>query len=167
MRVHQPQGTRGSLKWIKRATNEKWDTLELPILEKIRGATAIDWRSPRENDHFAEYRDADFLTLLGKPTLVGALRKFWPPRGPQWDGLGLTDNGALLLVEAKAHVAELCSPGSGASPKSRAWIKNDFTKWQRNLTRDRIEPNGVTHTISLRIELHIFTLCAKMTLQRG
>ena len=34
----------------------------------------------------------------------------------------MTDNGEVLLVEAKAHVAEMCSPGTSARPESRAKI---------------------------------------------
>ncbi|WP_079731340.1 hypothetical protein [Novosphingobium mathurense] len=75
-----------------------------------------------ENDDFAEYRDGDFLDLIGLGNLRPALSDFWPDRGPQWDALGVSDRGAVLLVEAKAHVGETCSPGTSASEASRKRI---------------------------------------------
>ena len=45
--------------------------------------------------------DLDALTLPQR-----SLSSFWPRRGPQWDGLARTGRGDLLLVEAKAHVAD-------------------------------------------------------------
>jgi hypothetical protein len=77
----------------------------------------ISWLSPREEDDWAEYRDGDFLRLLGLERLNADLKRFWPSRGPQWDALGLTSEGRPVLVEAKAHLAELTSncQASGAS----------------------------------------------------
>jgi hypothetical protein len=122
MRTIQPQGRRGSLKWIQCAVNERWVALERPILRELRSG-AITWLSPLAMDQFAEYRDATFLELVGHQRLVGELRAFWPALGPQWDALGVTDKGDVLLVEAKAHIAEMCSPGTAASPVSRARIE--------------------------------------------
>jgi hypothetical protein len=43
---------------------------------------------------------------------------FWPnPGNRSWDGIARCD-GEWLLLEAKANEAELCSPGTGASPPS-------------------------------------------------
>jgi hypothetical protein len=123
-RVPQPAGKRGSLKWIQRATNERWPELDGPILAKLPLASTVEWRSPLQSDDFAEYRDGAFLDRLGRGDLTVALNDFWPRRGPQWDALGRTDRGDLLLVEAKAHVPELCSPGTAASESSRARIKD-------------------------------------------
>jgi hypothetical protein len=47
-----------------------------------------------------------------------SLVEFWPERGPVWDALATTSSGALLFVEAKAHVRELVSPPSKATPDS-------------------------------------------------
>jgi len=122
MRVVQAQGTRGSLKWIQQAVNGAWPTLDQPILHKTGGAS-ITWLSPLASDQFAEYRDGSFLEQIGKGDLQPALKKFWPARGPQWDALGKTSQGDVLLVEAKAHVAEMCSPGTAAGPGSRSQIE--------------------------------------------
>jgi hypothetical protein len=120
MRVAQPEGARGSLRWMQRAVAERWDDLEAPIAARV--GAPVEWRSPRADDDFAEYRDAAFLRLLGLERLEGALADFWPKRGPQWDALGVTAAGQVILVEAKAHVAEFCSPASGASEESLAHI---------------------------------------------
>ena len=82
-----------------------------------------EWKSPLRADDYYEYRD-DFLQPLALSEHEAALRRFWPKNGPQWDALarltGKTGPGALL-VEAKAHPAELSTP-CGASPASREWI---------------------------------------------
>ena len=124
-RVSQPVGGRGSLKWIQRAVNEAWPALNQPILNVIGKDQSIDWRSPIEGDDFAEYRDGAFLERLGLAHLKSELAAFWPARGPQWDALGVTSAGTVLLVEAKSHIAEMCSPGSQArrncrGPRSKA-----------------------------------------------
>jgi hypothetical protein len=122
-RIRQKTGVKGSLKWIQKAIGEGWASLNDPILAKIPGARSIEWRSPLAVDEYAEYRDEEFLSRLGVGHLAGALREFWPSRGPQWDALGITDTGSLLLVEAKSHVAEMCSPGTTAAETSRERIK--------------------------------------------
>lgn len=132
-RVVQPQGTKGSLKWIQRAVNGRWPSLESPILARMGSGRVIEWRSPLEADGFAEYRDASFLTVLGLEHLRTELRDFWPAGGPQWDALGLTNDGGVLLVEAKAHVGEMCSPGTGASEASRMIITERLTRLSERL----------------------------------
>jgi hypothetical protein len=117
-RIPQPAGKRGSLKWIQRCVNQHADVIDGPILARLDGARSISWRSPLLSDDFAEYRDADFLDLLGLSRLAPHLKDFWPNRGPQWDALGLSDKGDVLLVEAKAHIGELHSPPSAAGEKS-------------------------------------------------
>jgi len=122
MRTPQPEGRHGSLRWIQRATQEPWPSLNHPILSAIPSAKTIVWLSPLKSDAFAEYRDDAFLTLLGLSHLIEPLQAFWPKRGPQWDALGKTDNGQVLMVEAKAHIPEMCSPGTSAGEASRVRI---------------------------------------------
>jgi hypothetical protein len=86
------------------------------ILPRLVGTKTIRWRSPLVDDQYAEYRDAGFLDRLGLKTVV--LGKFWPDRGPQWDALAQCDVENVLLVEAKSHVAELCSSPAGAEAGS-------------------------------------------------
>ncbi len=122
-RVSQPEGTRGSLKWIQRAVNDRTSVLDGALLPMLKGAHSIGWRSPLRQDQFAEYRDTAFLELVGLGEWSGALAQYWPQRGPQWDALGVSDRGDILLVEAKAHVAEMCSPATQASQASLGKIE--------------------------------------------
>ena len=77
--------------------------------------TVIDWRSPIADDDYAEYYDQAFLDRLGVGELTMPLDEFWPKSGPRWDGLGRTADGKLILVEAKAHIAEAVDYRSKAS----------------------------------------------------
>lgn len=123
MRVAQNLGTKGSLKWIQRAIGERPDLLQPDAIGDIR------WVSPLETDDFAEYRDEDFLDVVGLSHLGASLRAFWPRRGPQWDALGVTKTG-VVLVEAKAHIGEFRSPPSQAGAHSRAKITAAFGRVQ-------------------------------------
>jgi hypothetical protein len=122
-RVSQLAGKLGSLKWIQRAVNEAWPSLNEPIANAVGKDQAIDWRSPLHSDDYAEYRDGAFLERLGLGHLRPELAAYWPSGGPQWDALGVTSGGTVLLVEAKAHIAEMCSPSSSASETSLSLIK--------------------------------------------
>jgi len=114
-RVIQPEGKRGSLKWIQRYVNQDAAVLDAEIIPKLDGAKSILWKSPLTSDQFAEYRDNNFLNVLELSHLSDRLEAFWPRRGPQWDALAKTDRNDVLLIEAKAHIAELRSPASAAS----------------------------------------------------
>lgn len=117
MRVAQPEGQRGSLKWIQLAVERS------PHVLQPAGLPPITWVSPRLDDARAEYRDAAFLEVLGLGGHAPALAEFWPQRGPQWDALGQTERGPVL-VEAKAHVQEFFSPASQAGALSMTRIRH-------------------------------------------
>jgi len=128
-RIVQRRGERGSLKWIQACVNTRPHILDAAILAQLPMAKSIEWRSPLESDDFAEYRDALFLAQLDLDELAPDLAAFWPDRGPQWDALGITDAGHVLLVEAKAHIDELCSPPSAAkAERSTALIKSSLAE---------------------------------------
>lgn len=118
MRVAQPIGERGSLRWIQTAVNRCPSVLFEALPDTLKAKGEIEWLSPLEDDEFAEYRDAAFLRCVGTPELAADLSKFWPAKGPQWDALGRMPGGDILLVEAKAHVDEMCCLPSKASPRS-------------------------------------------------
>lgn len=126
MRIPQPGATRGSLRHIQICVND------CPALIQPAALPPIRWVSPLARDAHAEYRDAAFLHRLGLASLAPALKAFWPTRGPQWDALGLTQQGPVLL-EAKAHLSEFRSPPSKAGPKSAAQIARAFAKLQADL----------------------------------
>jgi hypothetical protein len=126
MRVEQPRGTRGSLKWIQLAVGQGGQTLCPSSFPPVR------WVSPLAEDNFAEYRDASFLVRLGLEALTPNLREFWPARGPQWDALGVFDGG-IVLVEAKAHIREFFSPPTTASGRSLEQIRVAFALTRASL----------------------------------
>jgi len=95
--------------------NHRPDLLDEGILARIPGAGSVEWISPLASDSYAEYRDADFLSVVGADAAAPALASFWPRSGPQWDALGRTNRGDILLVEAKAHIGEMFSPPTGAT----------------------------------------------------
>lgn len=116
-------------------------------------AWTIDWLSPRRSDDWAEYRDAGFLTTLHLPELVEDLATFWPRGGPQWDALGLASDGTRVLVEAKAHVAELrstCGAGADSLKQIRAAMDRTKARWGAESSHDWTAPfyqyaNRLTH----------------------
>jgi hypothetical protein len=124
MRVVQPEGRCGSLKWIQRLVVMRPELCDAQLRAQGAplGESSLEWLSPTRDDDWAEYRDADFLRRIGHPELIDALRHFWPRGGPQWDGLARDTSGAIYLFEAKAHVGEMASTCQ-ASAKSRAQIE--------------------------------------------
>jgi hypothetical protein len=139
MRVVQPAGTRGSLKWIQRAVNDCPRLLFEALKAAGLKAETIDWRSPLRDDGWAEYRDSSFLARIGHPELSNALREFWPARGPQWDALAIAD-GEVLLVEAKAHITELLSPPSAAAGRSLEHIERSLAQTIAAFGADPLAP---------------------------
>jgi hypothetical protein len=122
-RFPQKKATRGSQRWIQIFINERPD-----ILKKQIGLGNINWLSPLKSDEFAEYRDKAFLDLLGISLKKRSLSDFWPSRGPQWDALGMSEAGETILVEAKAHVQEIFSPPTNASPESLKLIHKSLAE---------------------------------------
>jgi len=120
----QPQGTKGSLKWIQRLVNVRPEIINQQIAQAInlRKDDDIYWLSPLSTDKYAEYRDASFIQRLGIILDGRSGASFWPNRGPQWDALGKTDSGKVFLIEAKAHLEEIVSPGTQASEISKRKI---------------------------------------------
>ena len=119
MRAVESGAARGSLKWIRKAVNEHTELLNARVCESLAlpHDIEIEWKSPLAGDEFAEYRDDDFLAMLGVKQLQHPLSLFWPVLGPQWDALATVGRDGLLIVEAKANVPEAVSPGTGAKGK--------------------------------------------------
>ena len=110
-RLVQKPAHKGSQRWLQELVNRRADLLDNLLLPRLglNGNDVINWLSPLEADGFSEYRDEAFLELLSVHLEKRSLNSFWPPRGPVWDGLGLTTRGDVILVEAKAHISELSS----------------------------------------------------------
>jgi hypothetical protein len=129
-RIQQGHGVKGSQKWIQKLINEKPDLFNSLIRTKLdlRDTSTITWLSPIAEDGYAEYRDQAFLDLLDITLIKVPLSDFWPLRGPVWDGLGKSKTGKVFLVEAKSHISEILSPGTGAGVKSLRKIKKSLDK---------------------------------------
>lgn len=135
MSVHdQSEGKKGSLKWIQRLINEKQHLLDGHILKQLSlsPGSSITWISPIK-PNFTEYRDDDFLKAVGHPELIEKLKTFWPKNGPQWDALGVTSDGTVILVEAKAHIAEILTSSGAKDSDSIKMIKSAFKKVREDL----------------------------------
>jgi hypothetical protein len=120
--------TRGSQKWLQLLVNDHSELINQKINELLGTAQLdrISWKSPIGDDNFAEYSDREFLDRLGINLENRSLASFWPSGGPHWDALGRSDTKKIFLVEAKAHIEEIISPGCGASPHSRNLIEQSL-----------------------------------------
>ena len=136
--VHKtPVAARGSRKWLQILVNRCPELLEEQILCKLSlSAGEIDWRSPLRSDDYAEYYDHDFVKKLRICLKRRPLESFWPRSGPRWDGLGVTDGGQSLLVEAKAHVRELRSTIGAKSNSSVSRILYSFAETKEYMRVD-------------------------------
>ncbi len=113
----RPPETRRSEHWLRVIVNKHPRVMDAAIAQAFAWHNlAIDWRSPRQDDGYAEYYDQAFLDRLGAVELMMPLEEFWPKGGPRWDGLGRTGDGKLILVEAKAYIEEAVDFRSKASP---------------------------------------------------
>src|SRR3972149_1570207 len=110
-RKEQQTAKRGSQKWLQVLVNDKPEILDREIAQllQLESDNQIEWLSPMKDDAYAEYSDDEFLERLKVNLNQVTLGNFWPRRGPVWDGLGRTNRGDVILLEAKAHIAEMVS----------------------------------------------------------
>ena len=120
----QGKAYKGSQKWLQNLVNDCPDLLNRAIAEQSSiSAETINWLSPLSADSYREYYDQPFLDRLEIKLDKRTLGSFWPPSGPRWDGLGKTDKGQILLVEAKSHIRELISSLGARNPCSKSQIR--------------------------------------------
>ena len=97
--------------------------------------SSLVWKSPLEEDRFAEYRDDAFLRVVGLEHLTQSLAAFWPPGGPCWDGLARIETAGILsgvvLVEAKSYPQEMEGIGCRAKGRSRDQIQRALRAAQK------------------------------------
>lgn len=96
------------------------------LLDKALGVK-LNWFSPIEKDDFKEYQlnGLQMKTVLGlSDEAIDDLNKFWPSREPQWDGIAMSDNDTLYLIEAKSHLSEI-TPASEGKSEENTEKKND------------------------------------------
>jgi hypothetical protein len=154
------KATRGSQKWLQIGVNRCPEILNdaIVVAAKMPLGTKIEWLSPLEDENFAEYRDQAFVDKLGLELKHRPLNSFWPQRGPVWDGLARTSSGELLVVEAKAHIPEMVSPASKASPPSLERIERALKETRRALApRTTVSWSGTFYQYTNRLA-HLFLL---------
>ena len=165
-RVVQVAAARGSQKWLQILVNRHPAQINhyLAHTLELRDSEGIEWRAPLENDDYAEYRDQAFLDRLGVPAESADMKAFWPTLGPQWDGLAKTDQGRLVLLEAKAHISEMCSTPTRAKGKSQALIHASLDETKQFLgSRAKVDwsacfyqyTNRLAHLYFLREKAHL------------
>ena len=127
-RYSQGVKNKGSQKYIQKLINLNAHLINRKIIEAfdLKENLNIEWVSPLLNDHYAEYRDKDFLSRLGLDALREDLRKFWPRGGPQWDALAMGDDN-IFLVEAKSHISEIRSSSRVKNPASVKLIEKSLS----------------------------------------
>lgn len=151
---------KGSQKWMQIGANDRPDVLQeaLRASGAVRNEATVEWLSPLAAEDYVEYRDGAFLDLLKVELKKRDLYSFWPPRGPMWDGLARTSDGEVLLVEAKAHIAEMVSPASKASPGSLKLIEKALRETQAALApRVDMAWHGTFYQIANRLA-HLYLL---------
>lgn len=155
----QNSNSHGSLKNLQVSINEKKDFLDDEISKVIGKKMNINWKSPLKANGYAEYRDSDFLKVLGLNKMTFSLSNFWPNNGPQWDALGVNKDGKIILVEAKANIPEMVSPGTGAkSVISINKIKNSLDDVKKYLNiSNSIDWTGTFYQYANRIA-HLYYL---------
>jgi len=128
-RVTQNKAVKGSQYWLQELADRNPELLTDSLRPRLELGMedSITWLSPLESDGYAEYRDEAFLGLLSIRPENRQLHTFWPTGGPQWDGLGKTSRGDVLLVEAKAHLSELAS-NCQACPRSLELIERSLAE---------------------------------------
>lgn len=108
------------------------------LIEEQTGLVVVDWMDfefqarPTDPSKFptldAEIQHLDFLPDGHAAKLEWQQR--WPfsrgrrGKGPCWDAIAKLEDESWLLVEAKAHLGELKSPKSGATPDSLKKIRS-------------------------------------------
>lgn len=147
--VRAAHPARRSQRWTQFFVNEQPAILNHAIRKatRITPQTDIQWHSPLMNDQFAEYSDQEFLERLGivpeTVPLTVPLLDFWPNGGPHWDGLATTSTGGVILVEAKANIAEFATNPCGAGdPASILQINNSLSDVQQfmHIAANRCRP---------------------------
>jgi hypothetical protein len=131
-RYPQVAATKGSQRWLQVLVNERRDVIDSALSVPLSGRK-LSWLSPLRTDEFAEYRDNEALKVLGLDPSRVPLASFWPNQGPQWDALATTEDGAAILVEAKAHVGELASSMAATAPASVDRIRSALAECAKAL----------------------------------
>ena len=129
-KTKQKSDGRGSLKCIQDLINNSPTYINSLIANEFEefDNEEIIWVSPLKDKDYSEYRDHSFIEIIGLNPNEIQLSKFWPKRGPQWDALAKTKTGKVILVEAKANIPEIKSPGTKAKELSKNLIDKSLSE---------------------------------------
>lgn len=144
---------KGSRRWLQVAVNQAPETISGPLRAALAlpADAPVTWLSPLAAERFVEYRDQAWVDRLGLALARRPLADFWPFGGPVWDGLARAGD-TVLLVEAKAHIAELLSsPVRASNPGARERILASLGDVQASLTRGRLSWNGPFYQYANRV----------------
>ena len=87
------KGSQRDIQWLFN------DSRNRNLLEDKLKSRITEWLSPINHDDYQEYQDKQFMRKIGLGEYSNELTgKFWPNRGPVWDGLAKTDDGTILCV---------------------------------------------------------------------
>jgi hypothetical protein len=122
---------------LQLAVGRSPEIINAPIRTTLKASAdlAVEWLSPVAKTKYGEYRGEPFLKLLELNQLKRPLHDFWPVQGPVWDGLARTSKKQVLLIEAKAHIAEMVTSPARASEASLIKIRQALKE-----TRDAVAP---------------------------
>lgn len=161
--VKQKSNSKGSLKNLQTLVNNYQHLLNNEIFNKINKlkSQTISWVSPLQQNNYAEYSDEDFLKILNLNRFTNSLDEFWPKRGPQWDALAITNNGTVLLLEAKANIPEIVTPETKASSISKLLINKSLLDTKKYLKiNNNIDWSGTFYQYTNRLA-HLYFLREK------
>lgn len=113
---------------LSRAVTDRFPTLV------DRNAT-LCWTAPLEEKGFTEPQDKAFLDAVGLGDLAPDLKRFWPTRGPVWDGLAVAmfpeGRPGVVLAEGKSYPKEAYGGGCKATSPAREQIASALETTQR------------------------------------
>lgn len=134
-KVKQDEGKKGSLKAIQNLVNKYTDLIDSEIKKSFNIANEyhIKWLSPLKDKSYCEYKDQDFLNILGLNNIN--IEDIWVKRGgAQWDALAkVEETNEIFLIEAKANIPEIVSSPTGAKGESKRKIDAFLNKAKKNL----------------------------------
>lgn len=76
-------------------------------LDKLIGLGEIKWFSPLSIENFKEYKLIDFFNMHDEFNIQNLNITELSKIKSQWDAIGISPDGTLILVEAKAHLDEM------------------------------------------------------------
>lgn len=126
--VSQRKAEKGGQRWLQELINRHPEIIneKLRVPMGLNKVENITWLSPLEKENYIEYKDDGFIKTIGMELKERPLHTFWPDGGPNWDGLGKTSEGKIILLEAKSHSGEQLSKTHAKNSKSIDLIKRSL-----------------------------------------